>query len=102
MAGSRARVTIHAGILDSIGTTRADEVVNEAMEDGVELAQHLVPVLTGELHDGIEILQFAENGVGKYGVDSVDHSEAVEFGTFKMAAQPYLRPSMDALNRRLR
>lgn len=95
------RVTISGSALARVASEGLDEVINEAMEAGVEMAQHLVPVDTGELHDGIEIIEFASNGRGSYGVTDVEHAEHVEFGTEKMAAQPYMRPSIDAMKRAL-
>jgi HK97 gp10 family phage protein len=96
------RVRINGSALARVAEVGLDEVINEAMEAGVEMAQHLVPVDTGELHDGIEIIEFASGGRGSYGVTDVEHAEHVEFGTEKMAAQPYLRPSIDALKSHLR
>lgn len=97
-----ARVRIFKAALDRVVDDGLDEVVNEAMEAGVSAAQRLVPIDTGELHDGIEIVEFASEGRGSYGVTDVDHALPVEFGTDKMAAQPYLRPSIDAMKQALR
>lgn len=97
-----ARVRIFSGALDRVAAEGLDEVINEAMEAGVESAQRLVPIDTGELHDGIEIVEFASNGRGSYGVTDVDYADDVEFGTQNAPAQPYLRPSVDAMRQALR
>lgn len=80
--------------------SKVDEVVGpmieRAVNAGVESARRLVPVDTGELQGGIEVKEL-EKTRGTYGVDDVEHAQHVEFGTFKMAAQPYLRPSVDAV-----
>lgn len=59
-------------------------------------AKLLVPVDTGELRRSLE------TGINKstYSINAeigtdVEYSEAVEFGTYKQRAQPYLIPSFD-------
>jgi HK97 gp10 family phage protein len=63
---------------------------------GVEIiadeARRLVPVDTGELQDSIEVI-VEGNTVSL--VAGTDHALPVEFGTIKMAAQPYMRPALD-------
>lgn len=97
------RVRINEGRLDSVVGESTAELINEAMDAGVELAQRLVPVESGDLQASIDIIGFATEGdlSGSYGATE-DYAEHVEFGTFKMAAQPYMRPSLDAVTRYVR
>jgi HK97 gp10 family phage protein len=57
----------------------------------LEDSQALVPVRTGELKDSGHI----EDTDGVNVIYDAEHAVFVEFGTYKMAAQPYLRPAMD-------
>lgn len=58
----------------------------------VELAKQIVPVRTGRLRDSIT-MKF--NGKDEVVIGSdVDYSVYVELGTSRMAAQPYLIPSL--------
>jgi HK97 gp10 family phage protein len=71
-----------------------------AEKDGVQIivdtAKGLVPVDTGALQDSIRMEVEGEtvNAVAG-GIDDVDYALHVEFGTVKMAAQPYMRPAVD-------
>ena len=56
------------------------------------LSQDDVPVDTGELRDSGEVKQSGDDATVTY---TADHAMPVEFGTSKMAAQPYLRPAID-------
>lgn len=60
-----------------------------------EEARRLVPVDTGALQStiGVEVEGETVNLVA--GGDGVDYQAYVEFGTSKMAAQPYMRPAID-------
>jgi HK97 gp10 family phage protein len=55
------------------------------------------PVDTGRLRASIthEIASDVEGLVGRVGTD-VEYAPYVEFGTGRMAAQPYLRPALGA------
>lgn len=94
------RVRLYPGRLDALVSETVPELVDRAMEAGVSSAKRLVPVDTGTLQGSIAVTEAAHDDgsgvVGRYGT-SVDYAEHVEFGTSKMAAQPYLRPSMDAV-----
>ncbi len=57
-----------------------------------ELSQRDVPVDTGELKASGKVV---ERGDGAEVIYDVDHAAPIEFGTSKMAAQPYLRPAID-------
>lgn len=90
---------IESGIAELLARDVAP-LVDRCLDAGVEMARRIVPVDTGELQGGIETKQRAHldgtDVVGTYGVDDVEHALPVEFGTSTMAAQPYLRPSVDA------
>lgn len=73
----------------------ARAAVKRTADDIANTARQLVPVDTGALQDSIESSSIsigyeAEVTVGE------DYAGFVEFGTRKMAAQPYLGPAIDA------
>lgn len=59
----------------------------------VNFAQSIVPVDTGELQGSIDWITRQENPAVLYILARAPHSLFVELGTYKMAAQPYLRPA---------
>jgi HK97 gp10 family phage protein len=63
-----------------------------AAETVAEIARQLAPVDTGELRDKIKAKHLSRYSQVEAGAK---HSGYVEFGTYKMAAQPYLRPAID-------
>lgn len=69
------------------GIALADEAHNEGIQTLAENARMLVPVATGELQDSI---QETSEGVEA----GTDHAFYVEFGTYKMSAQPFMSPSV--------
>ena len=72
---------------------KASSFLKKITEECVDNAKTLCPVDTGKLRDSITILsESAEKCV--YG-SNVEYSLYVEIGTKNMAAQPYLRPSLD-------
>lgn len=72
----------------------AQPYIAEVADQALEVAQHLVPVDTGELYDSLHV-EDAEGG--KRVVAGTDHWVFPEFGTSEMPAEPYLRPIIDAL-----
>lgn len=68
---------------------RASRNYAEAVAD---LAQQLAPVDIGALRESIHVEAGDRPGAYKV-VASVPYAAAVEFGTHKMAAQPYLTPA---------
>jgi HK97 gp10 family phage protein len=71
-----------------------------AEKDGVQIiieeAKALVPVDTGALQDTIRMeIEGEEVQAVAGGQGEVDYELHVEFGTVKMAAQPYMRPAVD-------
>lgn len=95
-----SRTNIDWGAVERAAGPAVDELIDKAMEAGVDSAQSLVPIDTGALRNDIAVIQPAADGVGTYGA-SLEYAEPVEFGTGRMAAQPYLRPSIDAMKRAL-
>jgi HK97 gp10 family phage protein len=93
-------VRIYTGRVDALIGETVPELVDRCLDAGVEAAKRLVPVDTGTLQGSIGITEPAHMAgggvVGAYGT-SVEYALHVEFGTSKMSAQPYLRPSVDAV-----
>ena len=70
----------------------AEEKAGEVATDMKELAQELVRVRTGYLRSTIHAE--AEGTTVTLGA-SADYASYNEFGTYKMSAQPFLRPAFD-------
>lgn len=72
-----------------------EEMISEAIAAGAETvaeqARSVCPVDTGALRDSITVTQ---NGAAAEISANTDYAAFVEFGTSKMAAQPYLVPSL--------
>lgn len=63
-----------------------------AAERVADIARKIAPVDTGELRSKIIAVHLSKTS----NVEArAGHSGFVEFGTYKMAAQPYLRPAVD-------
>jgi HK97 gp10 family phage protein len=98
MAGIAITVKIDRAILDEI----AQKVPN-ATAGGVEMAAHnigdwadrIVPVDTGALQDSIE--EWGSGDVWYVHADT-EYAGNVEYGTSRMAAQPYMRPAAEGLD----
>jgi HK97 gp10 family phage protein len=60
----------------------------------VDVAQQLVPVDTGFLQSSI-YYQMIDQGTVEVGAEA-EYASYVEFGTYKMAPQPYLRPAIES------
>jgi HK97 gp10 family phage protein len=72
---------------------KADRIIEDNAEAIFALSQSLVPVETGRLQiSGSHEHIFLASRVGYH----TNYAAFVEFGTSKMAAQPYLRPAVDA------
>ena len=70
-----------------------DAVLDLVSEEIVEHAKRIVPVDTGYLRSTIGR---EKEGSSRYVVEATaDYASYVEFGTRKMAAQPYLRPALE-------
>ena len=89
------------------------QIAQEAAELVAEEARRLVPVLTGELRDSIIISERQLGGAFKMNMRTLTavrlyvgprkgagypngyQGHMIEFGTVKMAAQPFMRPAFD-------
>jgi HK97 gp10 family phage protein len=94
------RVTVDKRALNNLITTlpaRVDAIAQRGAEQTAKSARVLVPVRTGALRASIR----AERTPGGYAVraggGAVDYAAYVEFGTRRMAAQPYLRPALESV-----
>ena len=60
-------------------------------------ARAMAPVDTGELKQSISSdIEFSDTKVEAVVFTNVPHAIFQEFGTYKMAAQPYMKPAADA------
>lgn len=58
-----------------------------------DTARELVPFRTGRLHDSIRVVDAGSGGLGTDVVADAPYAGYVEFGTSRMAPQPYMRPA---------
>lgn len=75
----------------------ANAMIDRVGEDVAEAARGNAPVDTGALRDSIQS-QASEEGGAEPSADivaDVPYAAFVEFGTYKDAAQPFLRPALD-------
>lgn len=77
---------LSAAVFDAIGVQVGAEVLADA--------KRAVPVLTGHLRDDLAMDIDTQARVIKVGARTARYAGAVELGTSKMAAQPYLRPAL--------
>lgn len=99
MAGFiNVRVNINHAALNGViaRLPSGQEAVADLAADAVVVgAKAIVPVDTGALQASIQKIGF---GSGRAVVADTNYAAYVEFGTRKMAAQPYMRPALEALN----
>jgi HK97 gp10 family phage protein len=67
--------------------------IKEVAEAVADYARSIVPVDTGELHDSIEVVEVEGGWAVQVGTD---HWLFIEFGTSEIAAEPFMRPSIEA------
>lgn len=81
-------------IIDAMrgGSADATRDMAEAIKDR---AQQLVPVDTGRLRDSIRVNELGPRSYTVGPGDEVEYAEYVEYGTSRMAAQPYMRPAIE-------
>jgi HK97 gp10 family phage protein len=80
-----------------------DKKIPQAIADGlkeigdsiVEGAKAIVPVRTGRLRDSISIQELGPQHV-TVGA-ATEYADAVEYGTYRMAARPYIGPQLDRM-----
>ncbi len=82
-----SRLRWHGGKVQRQLERKVDGVPGRIAEVIAEYARRTVPVKSGELKRSIE-------ATGDTVVATADHAAAVEFGTAKRAAQPYMRPAI--------
>lgn len=68
--------------------------VKSTADNIAQTARRYAPVLTGELRDSIHSESIATGKEAEVQVDA-DYGGYVEFGTYKMVAQPFLGPAID-------
>jgi HK97 gp10 family phage protein len=69
------------------------KVVEDSAQAVVNHAKETVPVVTGTLQSSIG---YTASGKSAEIFASAEYAAFVEFGTYKMAAQPYLYPALQA------
>lgn len=74
-----------------------DREIEDAAEELVYLAQELVPVRTGALKASIHADRIDHLAMQVRA--DVEYAAYVEYGTSRMAAQPYITPAMEAIRR---
>lgn len=71
----------------------ADKIIEDGGERIFAMSQQLVPVDTGTLQrSGMHQHEFLRSEISY----NTEYAAFVEYGTSRMAAQPYLRPAADA------
>jgi len=70
-----------------------EEALMAGADEIMPYMQSITAVDTGELRDSESAK--AEGGA-VYLIAEADHASYIEFGTIKMAAQPFMRPAIDA------
>lgn len=73
---------------------RAVQAVAKAAYDIEGQAKTIVPVDTGNLKNSIQT-EPGDSDLTKYVGPHTDYAVHVEYGTYKMRAQPYLRPAAE-------
>jgi HK97 gp10 family phage protein len=86
-------------VLEEI-TRMVSQAIREVADELVHEAQELAPVRTGELRDSIHKEEIDELNVA-VGSDK-QYAGYVEYGTSKMAAQPYLTPASISAREKLK
>lgn len=93
---SKTRVSLSASGLAHLRVVVDEKVLRPVTDAVAEDARRYVPILSGDLHDTIEPEHL--EGEGRVhcggGEKDVDYHLYQEFGTSKMAAQPYMRPAL--------
>jgi HK97 gp10 family phage protein len=78
--------------LDRISDINQVSSIRPGAEVILRHAQENAPVDTGFLRDSGQIVEESDGVAVEF---TADYAAAVEYGTSKMAAQPYLRPAID-------
>ena len=83
----------HIGKVSEQALALAEAAVAKAAFDIEGHAKAVVPVDTGNLKNSIQTKREDEGLTYTVGPRGVDYAIYVEYGTYKMHAQPYLRPA---------
>lgn len=78
--------------LKAIGEIKSLPALEAGAKVILEEMQRLTPVDKGDLLESEAVI--VENDTASL-MAGTDHALPVEFGTYKMAAQPYMRPALD-------
>lgn len=89
---------------------RANRVISNAVEDGLQVMLSKVPVREGHLEstcqkrdDGSGHGMLMAGGPSQIDEEVfVDYEKDVEFGTHKQEAQPFFRPAVEAARRKIK
>lgn len=85
---SNVKKMLHSVNAKVTGNTKAEQLrVATAI---AKKARELVPVDTGDLRNSIHV---QNDKLGSIVIAGTDHAAAVEYGTIKQEAQPYMRPA---------
>ena len=79
--------------LQNIGNVDTTDAMVKGAEVLMDESQTNAPVDTGELRDSHYVESIDQRRADV--IVDAEHAAPVEFGTYKMAAQPYLRPAID-------
>lgn len=71
-----------------------EEAILDAAEEGVKVAQDNARVDTGFMRDSVD---YYIDGTTLHFECDVDYAEYNEYGTYKMDAQPFMEPGLDAI-----
>jgi len=81
---------------DALERAGAD-AARQAAQQGAELARQYAPVDSGELRSGIGVRR---DGNGAAVNSAAPHAAMLEYGTSRMAAQPYMLPMAEEMRGR--
>lgn len=98
MAG--VKLTWKGPAIKALVDAAQQKAITATVADAAAQAQTMVPVDTGLLKNSLTFQAAQRRGsgwVGSFGSYSVAYAIYVELGTYKMSAQPYIRPSADRI-----
>lgn len=84
--------------LPEFAKRRAQQEIDITAFQFVRMAQGKVRVRTGFLQQRIEWLSRPRSVSAVVGIDDAHYWKFLEYGTVRMSAHPFLRPTADALN----
>ena len=95
MSDDLARLAADLGGAGREAARRANTAVAKAAADGSAIAQTLAAVDTGYMRSTVG-WDMLSAGVAEFGA-TANYAPFVEYGTYKMAAQPFIHPAADAV-----